>query len=224
MHPIFIVSKRKMVRVLELFSGTGSVGRYLRENFGWEVISLDICPKSDATHVCDILLWDELQYTPGHFDFCWASPPCTMFSIARTTASTPRDIDGATRIVQRTRDIIANLQIPWFVIENPQSGLLKVQPVVSDLPFFDTDYCAHGQPFRKRTRLWSNLPLQGLPLCPGPGLCHAMVGRQHQQTAQRGPGKALLAQGIRDRCPLTLLHTIPGPLVEMIAHSLMQVT
>ena len=213
-----------MVRILELFAGTGSVGRWLRERYGWDVASLDIDPKSNSTHTCDIMSWDERVYVPGFFDFCWASPPCTMFSMARTKARTPRDLEGASLLVQRALDIIASLGIPWFVIENPQSGLLKHMPVVAGLPYFDTDYCAHGRIFRKRTRLWSNLPLHGLPLCPGPGQCPAMVGRRHQCSAQRGPDMTLRTNfGIWDRCPLSLLHAIPDSLIDMVAQTVAQV-
>ena len=45
------------MRLLKLLSGTGSVGEVFRER-GWEVISLDINPKSNATIIADILTWD----------------------------------------------------------------------------------------------------------------------------------------------------------------------
>ena len=61
--------------LLELFSGTGSVGRAFAEK-GWVVISLDSDPKTDATIHGDILKWDYSTYPPGHFDVIWASPCC----------------------------------------------------------------------------------------------------------------------------------------------------
>ena len=51
-----IVSLDSKMRLLELFSGTGSVGRVFSEA-GWEVISVDMDPSSGATHVADILVW-----------------------------------------------------------------------------------------------------------------------------------------------------------------------
>ena len=80
-----------MPHLLELFSGTGSVGRAFQAA-GWEVTSLDILP--GATIQADILDWDYKKYPPGFFDFVWASPPCTEYSIARTRAKRPRDSAG----------------------------------------------------------------------------------------------------------------------------------
>ena len=43
------------MRLLELFSGTGSIGRAF-EALGWEVTSLDL--EGEPTIKCDILDWD----------------------------------------------------------------------------------------------------------------------------------------------------------------------
>ena len=91
------------MRLLELFSGTGSIGRAF-EAQGWEVISLDILPP--ATIITHILDWDFREYPPGHFDFIWASPPCTEYSIARTRATRPRDFELADSLVAKALDII----------------------------------------------------------------------------------------------------------------------
>ena len=92
------------MRCLELFAGTGSIGKAF-ERLGWEVVSLDIDPKCNPTHVADILSWDYNTCSREHFDFVWSSPPCTHYSIARTTGG-PRDLLSADRLVQRTRDVI----------------------------------------------------------------------------------------------------------------------
>ena len=68
------------MRVLELFKGTGSVGRVIKENYPEaEIISLDILKKYQPTHCCDILTFDYKQYPRGHFDLLWASPECKIY-------------------------------------------------------------------------------------------------------------------------------------------------
>ena len=52
------------MRLLELFCGTGSIGRAF-ERRGFEVISVDIDKKAKATHTCDITEFDYRQYPPG---------------------------------------------------------------------------------------------------------------------------------------------------------------
>jgi len=94
-----------MPKLLELFSGTGSVGDVARE-LGYEVISLDRDMK--ATIQCDILDWDPNVYPGGYFDVIWASPPCTEYSRAKTTGV--RDIEGANKVVERTLDIISHFE------------------------------------------------------------------------------------------------------------------
>ena len=108
-----------MPRILELFSGTGSIGRAF-EDRGWEVISLDILP--GATITSNILTWNFNIYPPRHFDFIWASPPCTEYSIARTRASTPRNFTLADAIVCATLDIIDYFKPKMWLLENPQTG------------------------------------------------------------------------------------------------------
>ena len=110
-----------MPRLLELFSGTGSIGRAFREQ-GWEVVSVDLDPKAGATITGDVMDWDYRTFPPGHFDCVWASPPCTHYSIARTTAKTPRDLEGSDRLVQRVLDIIEYFKPATWFMEIPRPG------------------------------------------------------------------------------------------------------
>ena len=84
-----------------------------------------------------------------------AAPPCTMFSLARTTASTPRDLRGGMRIVLRCLKIIREAMYRedppvFWALENPLALLVRFlgyPPLVYD----PADY---GDPYTKRTGLW----------------------------------------------------------------------
>jgi len=139
------------MKVLELFSGTGSVGKCCKA-LGWESVSVDFLLPAD--HKCDIMDFDYKQYPKDEFDIVWSSPPCTEYSKAKTRGV--RDIDGANKIVMRTLEIIKYFDCAYWFMENPQTGLLKDQPFMKDLDFVDADYCMYGKPYRKRTRFWTN--------------------------------------------------------------------
>ena len=106
------------MRLLELFKGTGSIGNAF-EAKGWEVVSVDNEPKFNATHTVDIMHFDYQQYDKDYFNAVWASPPCQMYSIARTRAKIPRDMDASDKLVMRTREIIAYFNPEYWFIENP---------------------------------------------------------------------------------------------------------
>ena len=168
------------MRLLELFSGTKSVGK-VAEQLGYEVISLDL---KDADINCDILEWDHTTFEPGYFDVVWASPPCTEYSRAKTTGI--RKIEHANKIVLKTLDIIEYFNPKYYIIENPQTGLLKDQWFMYGLPYVDIDYCKYGMPYRKRTRLWNNVfQWKPKPLCKKD--CGNMNGNKHKAVAQRMP-------------------------------------
>ena len=62
-----------MLKVLELFSGTGSVSKVCKE-LGYECLSIDLHLPADIN--IDILEWDYKKYPKDSFDIIWASPPC----------------------------------------------------------------------------------------------------------------------------------------------------
>ena len=180
--------------ILELFSGTKSVSNIFVEG-GWECISLDL---KNADISVDILEWDYQIYPTGHFDFIWASPPCTEYSQAKTTGI--RNIAKANEIVLKTIEIISYFKPPHWVLENPQTGLLKSQSFMFDLLFVDVDYCKYGFPYRKRTRLWNNFD-NFAPRCLCCGDCGNFANGKHTKTAQR------------QHCKLDELYSIPHMLI-----------
>ena len=166
------------MKLLELFSGTGSVGRVAKK-FGWDVVSLDL---KNADINCDIMEWDYKQIPSGEFDFIWASPPCTEYSRAKTTGI--RKIDEANKIVLKTLEVIDYFKPKIWFIENPQTGLLKKQDFMEGLHYVDVDYCKYGMPYRKRTRLWNSLiNFTPRPLCRKD--CNSIRNGKHLATAQR---------------------------------------
>ena len=211
---------KTMPRLLELFSGTGSIGRAFREA-GWEVISLDLEPKFRPDILCDVLQWDfRAAFPPGHFDFVWSSPPCVEFSRALTTR--PRRLEVGDSTVLRTLEIIAHFDPPMWAIENPQTGLLKSRPFMQRLPFRDVTYCSYGYPYRKQTRLWNNM-LWGpsRPVCSRRNRCEAWQEGRRREAAQRGPR---LVGTHREQInwkkhSREQLYTIPPALCEEIARA-----
>ena len=200
------------MKLLELFAGTQSVGKVARQ-LGFEVISLDKDMEADIKS--DIMDWDYRQYPNKHFDVIWASPPCTEYSRAKTTGV--RDIEGANAIVQQTLDILEYYEPKYWIIENPQSGLLKDQVCMYGLPFKDVDYCKYGMPYRKRTRLWNNIEQWNpRPLCARD--CDSMDEdrKKHLQVAQRMPPGKKSTWGDRQAHNQQELYVIPPDLVREI--------
>jgi hypothetical protein len=204
-----------VLRMLELFSGTGSVGK-VASDLGFSVVSLD--RDLEATIKTYILDWDFRVFPPGSFDFIWASPPCTEYSRAKTTGV--RKIEEANKIVARTLEIIEYYDPQYWVIENPQTGLLKDQHFMFDLPFNDIDYCKYGMKYRKRTRLWNNLTnWKPRELCKKD--CGNVEGNRHIATAQRMPSGTKDTWGERPLFKQSELYVVPSALIVEILTSVL---
>ena len=122
-----------MPHLLELSSGTGSIGKAFRAK-GWLVTSVDVREDFHPSILCDVMKFDVkmLECLPP-VDLRWASPPCTHYSSARTTAKTPRDLAGSDAMVKKVLDIADEL-FCYYLMENPNSGLLKTRAVVAQCP------------------------------------------------------------------------------------------
>ena len=86
-----------------------------------------------------------------------AAPPCTMFSMARTVAKTPRDLKGAMEVVYHCLRIIWECQyngsrLQFWAMENPK-GRLRWFMGVPALTFNPFDF---GDAYRKPTDIWGN--------------------------------------------------------------------
>lgn len=192
------------MKVLELFSGTGSV-RKIAEKKGHSVLSLDL---KNADINCNILEWDYKKYDVGEFDYIHASPPCDTFSHCRKCYfgkplkrhnpdwSIPYkdkikfskelllldQLEEGVPILMKTLEIIDYFKPKYFTIENPKSGDMKNY---MDLPFNDITYCKYNFPYRKITRVWNNLEnWNPKPICTSKSLCENIVkvdGHIHHQ-------------------------------------------
>ncbi len=203
------------MNVLELFSGTGSIGNSFRKRNN-KVISLDIDGKFDAEIVCDILNFDytKLPWTP---DIIWSSPPCTEYSRAKTTGQ--RNLELADRLVTKfieIRDYFLkiNPNMLWFC-ENGASTLLWNRDVALTLqPRVTVSYCQYGMDYQKNTTIATNAEWNPRPKC-NKKTCKKVINGSHKMSAQRGPCKIKGVRREYDKCTLDMLHSIP---FEIMGH------
>ncbi len=146
---LVIANKDKII--LDLCSGTGAWSEpYLQA--GYNVIRITL-PEHDV-----------LTYEPPENVYgILATPPCTMFSFARTNAKKPRDLKEGMEIVIACLKIIWTYQyriksdqqkyppLKFWVLENPFYGSLKWFLGKPTLIFNPFDY---GDPYQKKTALW----------------------------------------------------------------------
>ena len=178
---------------------------------GWLVTSVDIREDFHPSILCDVMLFDVkmLEGLPP-VDLLWASPPCTHYSSARITAKTPRDLVGSDAMVQKVLDLADEL-FCYYLMENPNSGLLKSRAVVANCPMRVLDYCKYCSPYRKRTSIWTNSNWQpARPLCKHD--CAVSLGKKHTSSAQQGG-----ARGGSRRYTVEELYAMPKELCDEIA-------
>lgn len=133
-----------MPRLLSLFDGTSSLTQPFHEK-NWDITTLDLDPKHGPTICCNILKWDYIKEEP--YDVIFAGCPCEQYSIARTTAKTPRNFELADRIVPRTLEITntkLNPNLKYF-IKSLDTSLLWGRPVTNCISKrIRLDYCQYG--------------------------------------------------------------------------------
>ena len=203
------------MRLLELFSGTGSVRKAVGDRFE-EVVSLDIC--FDATIKMDIRQWDYKVYPPGYFDVIWASPPCQEFScLNNARPEKVPNYEWADSLVRKAIEIIEYFQPAKFFIENPQTGCLKDRDYMMGIPFVDVDYCQFSDwGYRKRTRIWTNVD-HGDRVCGGSGECKNMEGGRHKKAIGNSTYDELWVRGKRgEGRRLQQRYSIPPKLIQSL--------
>lgn len=159
------------MKIVDLFAGLEGWSGSARSVH--QVVSTDVDPRFGSDITADVLepdLGERLvRFLGGKPDLVLASPPCEAFSVLRIGPNwtKPDDVPPhqpktdearfALRLVERTRELIAELDPTFFVIENPRAKLRKL-PVVADLERRTVTYCRLGEPFMKPTDLWGGFP------------------------------------------------------------------
>jgi len=110
-----------MPRSLELCAGSGAVSSALNRA-GWETTTLDL--QGDQDIIADVRTWRCTR----RYDFVWASPPCTEYSLAnprRRTRSPDRSIWYA------CLDRISESGTRHYLIENVRGAVKFWGPPIS---------------------------------------------------------------------------------------------
>lgn len=128
--------------ILDLCGGTGAWS-YPYRKAGYDVRLITL-------HEFDVL-----DYMPPKNVYgILAAPPCTMFSIARTQAKTPRDFKEGMLAVRACMGIIWSVReeqkLKFWALENPR-GILRQ---FLGLPVITFDPCDYGDLYTKKTDLW----------------------------------------------------------------------
>ena len=174
------------MKVLELFAGSRSFSK-VAEEMGYETYTSDFKAFDNIDQVCDIFDFD-VSKIPFKSDIIWASPPCTYFSVSSIghhwnkdhTPKTFQAVQGV-KIVQKTLDIINELNPKYYYIENPRGKLRKLS-VIQGVPIRNTVcYCKYGDNRMKPTDIWTN------DMCWIPrAMCHNGNRNCHHEIAPRG--------------------------------------
>lgn len=218
-----------IVKVLELFAGTRSIGRAF-EARGHEVFSVDWDASFENIDYCgDVmgLTADDVLRLFGHPDVIWASPDCTTYSIAAISHHRMREETGnlmgvsdyaklCDRVNLYTHNLIMALMPRLWFIENPRGGMRKMD-FMRGLPRYTVTYCQYEQdkPASERrmkpTDIWTNHPEPNFrPMCHNGDPCHARAprgaktGTQGLAKVDRSRIPAQLCEHIVDICEVSI--------------------
>ena len=210
-----------MPRALVLFSGTKSIEKGLwATGVDWECVSVDREAKFEPTHCVDVLTWDYTIYQPGDFDYVHSSTPCDQYSIARSKAKTPRNLELADGLALKSLEIIAYFRPAAWTIENPATSMLRRRDFMQGRRFHVVTYCSYNGlgGYQKLTAFWASDALldawKPRRLCRKD--CPYSNGRRHFCTAQRGPAVGYQSDVSYDRSEL---YVIPAELCIELARA-----
>lgn len=136
--------------ILDLCGGTGSWSRPYKEA-GYDV-RVATLPEFDVRTWGNTWL-SELVFG-GKVYGILAAPPCTMFSLVRTTPKKPRSFEEGMEVVEAIERIIRQCRyknkLAFWAMENPRGYL---QQFIGK-PYFEFDPTEFGAEHNKKTQIW----------------------------------------------------------------------
>jgi hypothetical protein len=184
----------KSLDILDLFSGEGAeLRRNIIEGLGHTYRTVDLNPKFDPdihANVLDITP-EELE---GRFDFIWASPDCSPWSVTQigrnwykyTNLPKTQKATDAIPLVKHTLELLKMAKIGW-VLENPM-GKLRKMDFMQEYKRNTVTYCQYGEDRMKPTDLWySGFDWVSRPMCKNGDSCHVSAPRG-SKTGTQGYG------------------------------------
>lgn len=190
MDTLEVVRETKVMKVLELFAGTRSIGNAFEDEFH-EVFSVEY----DRKHA-EIDMYEDIEFITaemileqfGRPDIIWASPDCTTYSIAGISHHRTKEEDGnltpksdyaikCDRVNANMIRLIKELAPTYYFIENPRGGMRKMN-FMQEFPRYTVTYCQYGDIRMKPTDIWTNHPNPKFKaMCKNGDPCHESAPR-----------------------------------------------
>jgi len=181
------------MNTIELFSGTKSFSK-VAKRLGHSTFTIDNNKELNPDQCADFLQLPIIDFLNEEFDLCWASPPCTAFSVA----SIGRHWGGGHRkyipktetakvgllLIDRTIEWISKVKPKIWFIENPRGVMRKIiddlfnKHNITDVQRFTVTYCQYGDKRMKPTDIWTNCKTwTPKPMCKNGDNCHVSAPR-----------------------------------------------
>lgn len=193
------MSDEQRMRVVELFSGTGTLSRVARGR-GHKTFTVDLFEEADLQADILSLTADDIRAAIGNepIDMLWASPICTGFSVAAIGRNWTKHADGtftpktdsarlSQALLEKTIALIEELQPKSWFVENPR-GMARKMAVVQELERTTITFCQYGETRMKPTDIWFDADWTSRPACKNGDPCHERAPR----------GASTGTQGIKD--------------------------
>jgi hypothetical protein len=166
------------LNVLELYSGSGSIGKAFEAN-GHNVLSIDnrfrkgTCEPNLKANIMklthqDLLNAFNIKYPDhNHIDIIWASVPCQVWSHAagnthfRDNLKNSEGAEESIKLLKKTLKLITEISPALYFIENPRGHLRYWKPIIDWLVVNNgmikqTTWGSYGFPTPKPTNIFTN--------------------------------------------------------------------